>query len=87
VAAPEVTGSIATPPAAAVEAKPADRVLDGWVVHQVVNGRALGESRYGNMFEIVAGGFLPGVGRVEQIRRHDGHWQVVTARGVIEGYH
>ena len=31
--------------------------------------------------------FCPGVGRVEQIKRQDGHWLVVTARGVIQGYH
>jgi hypothetical protein len=85
----ETTGSIAAPASAAAAAAPksTDRVLEGWVVHQVVNGRALVESRYGNLFEINAGGFLPGVGRVEQIKRQDGHWLVVTARGVIEGYH
>jgi hypothetical protein len=89
VAAPETTGSIVTPsaPAPATEPKLADRVLEGWVIHQVANGHALVESRFGNLFDIAAGGFLPGVGRVEQIKRQDGHWMVVTARGVIQGYH
>ena len=27
----------------------------------------------------------PGVGRVEEIKRQDGHWVVVTARGLIVG--
>jgi hypothetical protein len=85
--APETTGSIVTPSSAAGEAKLTDRVLDGWVIHQVANGHALVESRYGNLFDIAAGGFLPGVGRVEQIKRQDGRWLVVTARGVIQGYH
>ena len=57
------------------------------MIHQVANGHALVESRFGNLFDIAAGGFLPGVGRVEQIKRQDGHWMVVTARGVIQGYH
>jgi hypothetical protein len=86
-AAPETTGSIVTPSSAANDPKLTDRVLEGWVVHQVANGRALVESRYGNVFEISAGGFLPGVGRVEQIKRQDGHWLIVTARGVIQSYH
>jgi hypothetical protein len=86
-AAPETTGSIVTPSSAAAEPKLADRVLEGWVIHQVTNGHALVESRFGNLFDIAAGGFLPGVGRVEQIKRQDGHWMVVTARGVIQGYH
>ncbi len=87
VAAPETTGSIVTPSSPATEPKLADRVLEGWVIHQVANGHALVESRFGNLFDIAAGGFLPGVGRVEQIKRQDGHWMVVTARGVIQGYH
>jgi hypothetical protein len=88
-AAPEITGSItpAQPTPAGQDAKPNDHVLDGWVVHQVANGHALVESRYGNLFDIAAGGFLPGVGRVEQIKRQDGRWLIVTARGVIESYH
>jgi hypothetical protein len=86
-AAPETTGSIVTPSSAANDPKLTDRVLEGWVIHQVTNGHALVESRYGNLFDIAAGGFLPGVGRVEQIKRQDGHWLVVTARGVIQGYH
>jgi hypothetical protein len=86
-AAPETTGSIVTPSPAPGEPKLTDRVLDGWVIHQVANGHALVESRYGNLFDIAAGGFLPGVGRVEQIKRQDGRWLVVTARGVIQGYH
>src|SRR6185312_3990421 len=67
VAAPETTGSIVTPSSPASEPKLADRVLEGWVIHQVANGHALVESRFGNLFDIAAGGFLPGVGRVEQI--------------------
>jgi hypothetical protein len=81
-AAPDVTGSI-VPPAAAVPAKLTDRILEDWIVQDVQNGRALVESRYGGMFDVSAGSFLPGVGRVENVKRQDGQWIVITARGLI----
>ncbi len=87
--APETTGSIAsTAPAmsaapAASEAKAPEHVLQDWVVQDVRGNRALVASRYGGMFAVAAGGFLPGLGRVESIKREDGHWIVVTGRGLI----
>ena len=84
-AAPEITGSIAKPaqpqPAAAPAA--AERILNDWVVRDVHNGRALVESRYGGLFVAGAGGNLPGLGRIESVRRQDGSWIVVTAKGTI----
>jgi hypothetical protein len=82
-AAPETTGSIApmtTPPA---EAKITDRLVEDWVVQDVHGDRALVESRNGSLFEVGAGSILPGVGKVEAVKRQDGQWVVVTARGVI----
>jgi hypothetical protein len=94
-AAAETTGSIAAvppaataPPAPAPEAaKSADRILPDWVVQDVQNGRALVESRSGGMFDVGAGSFLPGVGRVDGIKRQDGQWIVLTARGTITSGH
>ena len=60
-----------------------DRILPNWVVHDVQNGHALVESRYGGVFVAVPGGNLPRLGRVEAVRRQDGGWIVVTARGTI----
>ena len=60
-----------------------DRVLQDWIVHDVRNGHALIESRYGGLFEVSAGSVLPGIGRVDLIKRQDGHWLVLTARGTI----
>ena len=60
-----------------------DRVLQDWVVHDVRNGQALVESRYGGLFAVSAGSVLPGIGRVDVIKRQDGHWVVLTARGTI----
>jgi hypothetical protein len=90
VAAKEVTGSIA-PPATAAAATPAAApkaevarlpTLDGWVLRDVGNGGALIEGRRG-MFEVYAGDPIPGLGRVDAIRRQDGRWVVVTSKGLI----
>jgi hypothetical protein len=35
------------------------------------------------VFEVYPGDPLPGVGRVNAIRRQDGRWVVVTDRGLI----
>jgi hypothetical protein len=78
----EVTGSVAGAPTAD-SAKLSDRVLQDWIVQDVQNGRALVESRYGAIFDVGAGSTLPGVGRVETVKRQDGQWVVVTARGLI----
>ncbi|HLN38606.1 MAG TPA: hypothetical protein VK337_12550 [Xanthobacteraceae bacterium] len=85
---PETTGSIApmttapmtTPPA---DPKIVDRIVEDWVVQDVHGDRALVEGRNGSLFEVGAGSILPGVGRVEAVKRQDGQWVVVTARGVI----
>lgn len=72
----DVTGSI-------VEKQQARApVVPGWVLREVYNGYALVESRYG-IFEVGPGSRLPGVGRVETIRREDGRWVVVTPKGLI----
>jgi len=85
----EVTGSIA-PPATMAAASAASAKLElarlpaveGWVLRDVGNGGALIESRRG-MFEVYAGDAVPGLGRVDAIRRQDGRWVVVTTKGLI----
>jgi hypothetical protein len=87
-AAKEVTGSISAPattPATAPAPKPEVARLptvEGWVLRDVANGAALIEGRRG-MFEVYAGDPIPGLGRVDAIRRQDGHWVVVTGKGLI----
>jgi len=75
--APDVTGSIAT--------KQQDRpsVVNGWVLREVFRGGAMVENERMGMFEVVPGANLPGLGRVETIRRQDGRWVVVTPKGFI----
>jgi hypothetical protein len=87
VAAKEATGSIAPPAAAAPATAPKAEVarlptLEGWVLRDVANGGALIEGRKG-IFEVYAGDLVPGVGRVDAIRRQDGRWAVVTSKGLI----
>jgi hypothetical protein len=79
----DVTGSVGGSATAPEQAKLSDRVLQDWIVQDVQNGRALVESRYGGIFDVGAGSTLPGVGRVETVKRQDGQWVVVTARGLI----
>jgi hypothetical protein len=83
-AAGDVTGSIASSTAPEpVQPKISDRILQDWAVREVQNGRALIESRFGGVFDVGAGSVLPGVGRVDSIKRQDGQWLVITARGTI----
>lgn len=86
-AAPEITGAIAAaPPAApAPEAKLAASapVLHDWIVQDVRNGRAMLESRYGGLFLVGSGSVVPGLGRVQEVKRQDGEWVVVTERGLV----
>jgi len=72
-AAPDTTGSVT----------PKGPVVDGWVLRQVFDGFALIEGFNGRLFEVGPGSNIPGVGRVEAIRRVEGQWVVLTPKGVI----
>jgi hypothetical protein len=95
-AAKEVTGSVSPPataaaaPAqvAAVPAAPAKPEVgrmpsvDGWTLADVAYGGALIENRRGT-YEVYAGDYIPGLGRIDAIRKQDGRWVVVTSKGLI----
>jgi hypothetical protein len=82
----DITGSISSAPAQPkVDAKPEVGRLptvEGWVLRDVGNGGALIEGRRG-VYEVYAGDPVPGLGRIDAIRRQDGRWVVVTSRGLI----
>src|SRR5579863_2173661 len=56
--------------------------LEDWVLRDVAYGGALIGGRRG-IYEVYAGDTIPGLGRVDAIRRQDGRWVVVTSRGLI----
>jgi hypothetical protein len=82
---PEPTGSVPPAAAPATEPKAATKtsVVEGWSLRRVYGSdAALVEGRYG-VVEIVPGDLVPGLGRIQEIKRQDGHWVVVTSRGLI----
>ena len=89
-AAPETTGSIAQqksgPAVPMVLGEPPTTlkppILQDFVLRRVYDGAALIEGRNG-IIEVEPGIVAPGIGRIEAIKRQDGRWVVVTARGLI----
>jgi len=78
--APTEAAVRAEPPAA----KPAkSEPVDGWVLREVYNGAALVENRSRRLYEVMPGGILPGVGRIEAIERRGTRWVVLTDKGFI----
>lgn len=92
--AKETTGSIAPTQVATAAAAPAPvpaapktevgrlPTIEGWRLRNAANGGALIEGRDG-LYEVYPGDPIPGVGRVDAIRRQDGRWVVVTSKGLI----
>lgn len=78
-ASPDVTGAIGAPPA---DAKKTTPIVSDWSLYQVRHGMALIEGRAG-LIQVEPGDMLPGLGRVDAIRKQDGRWVVVTSRGLI----
>lgn len=76
--APETTGSIAEPKLA----PPKPPVVQGWTLRDVQSGIALVQGPQG-LFDVEPGDPLPGLMKVEAIRREAGRWVVVTNKGWI----
>ena len=72
------------PPAASAPKTEISRLpkVEGWVLRDVNRGGALIEGRQG-LYEVYAGDPVPGLGRVDAIRKQDGHWVVVTSKGLV----
>ena len=81
---PQQVATAATPAPAAPPKPEVARMptVEGWVLRDVANGSALIEGRRG-MYEVFAGDPVPGLGRVDAIRKQDGRWVVVTSKGLI----
>jgi hypothetical protein len=81
-AVPAATAAPAPVPAAPKTEVARLPTVDGWILRDVARGGALIESRRG-MYEVYAGDPVPGLGRVDAIRKQDGRWVVVTSKGLI----
>ena len=77
--APDVTGSVTS--IEKQQSKPPS--LDGWKLRDYYAGRAVLESRDGTLFDVMPGATLPGVGKIETIKRVDGKVVVTTPKGTI----
>jgi hypothetical protein len=80
-AAPATVAAAAATPKSEVGRLP---TVDGWYLADVGYGGALirNQNRRGT-YEVYAGVFIPGLGRIDAIRKQDGHWVVVTSKGLI----
>ncbi len=79
----DTTGSIVQPqPIAAAVPAPALASVPGWSVRGVYGNIALLQGRLG-LIEVETGDVVPGIGRIESIRRQDNRWVVATSKGVI----
>jgi hypothetical protein len=84
-AAPETTGSIAKPVPVVLGAPPAPLqhpIVQGWTLRRVYDGAALIEGRDG-IIEVEPGTSVSGLGRIEDIKKQDGRWVVLTSKGLI----
>lgn len=81
---PATTAAAISPPVAAPAPLPQPRpsIVQGWTVREARNGRIWVENR-GELFAVAPGVPLPGLGRVETIRREGDSLVVVTTKGLI----
>jgi hypothetical protein len=86
----DVTGSIAppqsVPPASQASAPlqpPRPSILADWTIRETRDGYVYVQGHHGDVYQVVPGAPLPGLGPVEKIKRQDGRWLVVTPKGII----
>jgi hypothetical protein len=92
ISAPQTTAPVLTPlPSprptpriAAVEPPPPARpsVVAGWTIRDTHNGYVYVEN-HGELYQVVLGAPLPGLGPVQSVKRQDGRWVVLTPKGII----
>jgi hypothetical protein len=90
--APEITGSIPELPAAmppplppprpAVAAATRPPLVRDWSIRYVRDGYVYVRG-HGDTYQVQLGAPLPGLGPVQEVKRQDGRWLVVTPKGLI----
>ncbi|HEY5754286.1 MAG TPA: hypothetical protein VIU34_00605 [Steroidobacter sp.] len=77
--ASEITGTVQRHPRPATARR---EVIAGWRVRRAYEGVAILEGQPG-VIEVVLGQEVPNLGRIEEIKYENSHWQVLTSRGII----
>ena len=69
---------------AATEAQPPARtsIVPDWTIRDTRGGYVYVEN-HGEIYQVVLGAPLPGLGPVESVKRQDGRWVVTTPKGII----
>jgi hypothetical protein len=72
------------PKIAAVETQSPPRpvVVSDWIIREARDGYVYVQG-HGEIYQVVPGAPLPGLGPVQTIAQRDGRWMVVTPRGII----
>jgi len=78
-AAAAIAPAPATPPKPEAAGLP---TVEGWTLTDIGYGGALIRNRRGT-WEVYAGDHIPGLGRIDAIRKQDGRWVVITEKGLI----
>lgn len=80
--APEFTGSVPAP--AAPIASASRTVIEGWHIRRAYDGAAVLEGKSG-VIEVSPGQDVPALGRIQDISKDSGRWQVITSKGIVLG--
>ena len=57
-------------------------VVQDWTIRDARDGFVYVQG-HGDIYQVVPGAPLPGLGPVESVKRQDGRWMVVTPKGII----
>jgi hypothetical protein len=80
----EATGSVPLSVVASMQS--AQPVVPGWVLRDVNHGVAIIQGSRLGTIEVEAGDMVPGLGRIDAIRKQNNRWVVVTSRGLVTAF-
>jgi hypothetical protein len=70
------------PPGLAESHSSRPAIVADWTIRETRGGYIYVQG-HGDVYQVVPGAPLPGLGPVEKIKRQDGRWLVVTPKGII----
>ena len=81
---PTASAAAPLPPVrpAATEVSRRPSIITDWTIRETRDGFVYVQG-HGDVYQVVPGAPLPGIGPVERIKRQDGRWVVVTPKGII----